>query len=292
VPAFFSLGRQDPEPTLDEFQFGDDPPSAATPEIEDVSERSEPGFTIGPPPGEGDADDEAYTWGDSDSAILGTTLDVDPSNLQIDHLRSPFRSLLAVLAVALLLGGAGAALYSYVIAPNRGGAPAANPDEGSGTAPAAASETGVEGTGMATAGSSDEGTAPGPVAALDRPDPLPPRPFELVAGATLAGRTATLLSEAEVDEAAEAWAQASELLAGEEAAELPEVDVAAELAHAQELVARAEEALRRDQCRRADRAIVEMRDISPQLRRRYLSPLNACEQRVANRGRPPRTLGD
>jgi hypothetical protein len=122
------------------------------------------------------------------------------------------------------------------------------------------------------------------------PIPLPERAFHLIDAAQQTGLAAVLLRSAEVEDAATTWASARELLGNEEAnTDLP---VAQNIEEAQSLIAQADTALNERQCRRADRAVVAMRDLSPALRRRYLAPLEQCNRRREERGRPPRTLGD
>ncbi len=105
---------------------------------------------------------------------------------------------------------------------------------------------------------------------------------------TIYTRRVFTISEAELDDAIQAWEVARATL-GAEAVDT-NLPIAETLQRARDLVAEAESALGDNQCRRADRAIVEMREISPQLRRRFLGPLHECNQRREAQRRPPRTL--
>ena len=232
-------------------------------------------------------DEDGFSWGgDEPDDLMGQPLDLGDSDAAPSYLE-PRRWGVGVILVPLVILAAIAAGYLYFEVFPSGDR----------------SEPASDGTGdHASAATSDGETAPttsdAPDTTPDEPPeparvvmaaPLPREPSALVDGATRAAQTQVLLRGGAVDEALASWGAATAALegAGQQTEDFP---VATRLARAQELIGQADAALRRDRCRQADNAVAAMREISPELRRRYLRPLNECNRRVRNQGLPPRTL--
>ncbi|MBN1946253.1 MAG: protein kinase [Bradymonadales bacterium] len=275
--------------------------------ISPLSAHAEPDFSFGPAPVH--KEEEEYSWGDEAESPMGKIIDVDPMEFSPAGLKR-FHVSSAWWVVLLLVGG-GLALYFLLFA-DREDAPAETPDPG-GQATLAATAGALDGSGAVPEGTQPPGqpTAATLLAILDSAQPsaasapgtdrtatdllatatganvvpqvqlapLPDQPFKLVQAAGLAGQAALLLNAANVDSAAQKLATVRALLETPEDQEL-NLQVARNLIRARELIATAEAALDNNRCRAADEAIVQMRQISPALRRRYLAPLHECNSRA------------
>lgn len=235
--------------------------------------------------------DEGFSWGAEDeSDIFAQTFDPGDTDLPITGLKKTNILPWIFVALGITVGAVAASFYLGFFDSGAGS------DEGSGDELAPS-----EGSGDASnqvsllspAGLDGEGTGQHPVEPEQTVVPLPQRPFDIVYASQQTGLAATYIEDAEIEDALELWEGAVELLTVEDA-ELPSYPIAAVLQRATELMETADEYLDRNRCRRADQAIVEMLQISPALRTRYLRPLNRCWDRVheEEEGQPPGTLGD
>jgi len=226
---------------------------------------------------EAEHENEGFTWGDEpdhkekELGLLGGDLDVEEDDFS-NHLGGRTFSF-GLLLVPLVILAAIAAGYLYLEVFPSG----SNSDEPGSDAV----ENDAGGSDDTTAASQDS------LAAVEVV-PLPNRVFIVTEAARSAGIAAGLLDQGDVEGAAEQLTSAVERLATQDI--LLSLDLGATIERAQELIETAETALGAGRCRRADQAIVEMRQISPELRRRFLRPLNECNRRRRNRGVPPRTL--
>lgn len=247
----------------DEHEFGEDHPTE--------------GFLGGE--FEAEHDNEGFTWGDEadhkekELGLLDGELDVDADEFS-NHLGGRTFSV-GLLLIPLVILAAIAAGYLYLEVFPSGSSAEDAPDAPDAT------------DGDAGEASETHGGSPDSTAAIEIV-PLPNRVFVVTDAARSAGMAAGLLNQGEVERAAELLTSAVERLATQEI--LLTLDLSANIQRAQELIETAEEALGAGRCRRADQAIVEMRQISPELRRRFLRSLNECNRRRRNRGVPPRTL--
>ena len=218
-------------------------------------------------------EDDGFTWGTGDEAdTVGELADFEDDDISGTYSK-PRRFSTSWLLLPLIIVAIVAAGYLYFSV-----FPSSSDDE-----------TSHEGSGQEVLEVDAGGTAAEADVPVEAPpEPLPTRPFAIVEASRVTANAAALLRSAEVDGAATAWSEASQLFEAEGMS--PIAPVAAEIERAHGLVVQADEALEAGRCRRADEAIVEMRQISPELRRRYLGPLNRCNRRHRDRGLPPRTL--
>jgi len=278
----------EPEPTPSESPGARQEPEPAT-----LDASSEPEIDLSAELEGGGSEEFSWSGGVDPDPLTQPLLDVGSDSFSGSHLKSPLFTIGNLLIALVILGGLAAGYIWFVVLPH--GSAEASTDAGSD--PDTTISSGVsEGSAAAAMNAAPDGPGGAPtlgeepvaVAVI----PIPAAAFSIVGGSVTIGKAASLLESAEVEQAEAAFSDGvNQLAAGDVAA--PEAlpsGVVGQLAQARDLITRAEEALGDNRCRRADRAIVEMRQISPALRRRFLAPLNECNRRVRNRGVPPRSL--
>ena len=235
--------------------------------------------------------DEGFSWGEEDkSDSLAQPFDPGDTDLPVTGLKKTNILPWIFVILGITVGAVAAAFYLGVFDTDAGSGDGSGVDlgvsEGSGHDP-------TEVSSLSPSNLDGDGSGQHPVEPAVTVVLLPQRAFDVVHASQQAGLVATYIEDAEIEDAVELWEGAVELLTLEDA-ELPTYPIAEVLQRATELMETADEYLDRDRCRRADRAIVEMLQISPALRTSYLRPLNQCWERVREEeeGQPPSTLGD